>query len=60
MLQRAVDAGYLCLPAFEHDVYLAPLRTAAPWAALMARLTGAQTAVWRQFDRCRGRALLGV
>lgn len=60
LLQRAVDAGYLCLPAFERDVYLAPLRTAAPWAALMARLTAAQTAVWRQFDRCRGRALLGV
>ena len=23
MLTRAVDAGFLCLPAFERDVYLA-------------------------------------
>ena len=31
MLNRAVDAGFLCLPAFERDAYLAPLRASDDW-----------------------------
>ena len=59
-LTRAVDAGFLCLPAFERDVYLAPLRGSDAWRAIVARLAVAQTVVSREFDRSRGRALLGL
>lgn len=60
ILNRAVDAGFLCLPAFERDAYLAPLRASDEWRTLVARLTVAQTVVSREFDRGRGRALLGI
>lgn len=60
ILERAVDAGFLCLPAFERDVYLAPLRELPAWTSLHRRLAAAQGSVWREFDRGRGRALLGV
>ncbi len=59
-LTRAVDAGFLCVSAFERDVYLAPLHSMAAWTPLLVRLTAAQTAVSREFDRSGGRALLGV
>lgn len=60
VLNRAVDAGFLCRPAFERDVYLAPLRAHDEWRRLVSRLTVSQTVVSREFDRGRGRALLGL
>ncbi len=59
VLNRAVDAGFLCLPAFERDTYLAPLRGSDAWRSLVSRLRVAQTVVSREFDRSGGRALLG-
>ncbi len=59
-LTRAVDAGFLCLPAFERDVYLAPLHALDGWTPLLARVTAAQTAVSREFDCSGGRTLLVV
>ena len=60
MLTRAVDAGFLCLPAFEHDVYLAPLRGGEAWGALMARLRDAHARVGQRFDQRHGQTLLGL
>lgn len=57
-LERAVDAGFLCQSAYERDVYLAPLRELSAWQSLHRRLAAAQGAVWREFDRGRGRTLL--
>ena len=59
MLTRAVDAGFLCLPAFERDVYLAPLRGTEPWQSLLGRLKAKQRLVADEFIRAGGRALLG-
>ncbi|MGE3841971.1 MAG: protein kinase [Vicinamibacterales bacterium] len=58
-LERAVEAGFLCQPAYERDVYLAPLRELPAWTSLHRRLVEARGAVWREFDQGRGRALLG-
>jgi hypothetical protein len=60
MLGRAVDASFLCVPAFASDVYLAPLRTDEAWTALMARAEAAQARLAARFDRRQGGLLLGV
>ena len=59
-LTRAIDAGFLCLPAFERDVYLAPLRGTEPWHSSMERLTPKHRLVVEEFVRAGGRALLGL
>ena len=60
VLERVVAAGFVSVPAFERDVYLAPLRALPAWPLLMARAETAQAAVRRVFDQHRGRALLGL
>jgi serine/threonine protein kinase/Flp pilus assembly protein TadD len=60
MLTRAIDMGFLCLPAFERDVYLAPLRGTESWRSLMERLTPKHQLVVNEFARAGGRALLGL
>ena len=55
-----MDAGFLCLPAFERDVYLAPLRATPAWPPLIARAAAAQAAVAEVFSAHRGAALLGL
>ncbi len=60
MLSRAVDAGFLCLPAFERDVYLASLRGTEPWQSLLGRLKSKHRLVADEFLRAGGRALLGL
>ncbi len=59
-LEQAVNAGFLCLPAFDRDVYLAPLRSAPAWSPLIARAAAAQAAVAEVFSAHRGAALLGL
>jgi non-specific serine/threonine protein kinase len=60
MLTRAIDVGFLCLPAFERDVYLAPLKGTESWRSLMDRLTPRHRLVVNEFVRAGGRALLGL
>ena len=60
MLTRAIDAGFLCAPAFETDVYLTSLRATAAWQPLLDRLTTARRRVTNEFARAGGRALLGL
>jgi eukaryotic-like serine/threonine-protein kinase len=59
-LDQAVAGGFLCVPAFERDVYLAPLRTLPEWPPLVARAAAAQAAVAELFAAHRGAALLGL
>jgi serine/threonine protein kinase/tetratricopeptide (TPR) repeat protein len=59
-LGRAVDAGFVCVPAFERDVYLAPLKDSQGWRALMDRLALAYQQVVAEFIRVDGPALLGT
>ena len=59
-LARAIDGGFLCLRAFETDVYLEPLRTMADWRPLMERLETKRRRVTNEFARAGGRALLGL
>jgi hypothetical protein len=60
LLTRAVDVGFLCLPAFERDIYLAPLRGTEAWRSLMERLTPKHQLVVNEFARAGGRTLLGL
>ena len=60
LLTRAVDFGFLCVTAFETDVYLASLRSTDDWARLMDRLNGKRSRVTTEFVRAGGRALLAV
>lgn len=60
LLRRAIDVGFLCLPAFERDVYLAPLRGTESWRSLMERLTPKHQLLVNEFARAGGRALLGL
>ena len=59
-LTRAVEAGFLCLPAFERDVFLAPLQLTGPWLALLDRLKSKRRLVTNEFARAGGRSLLGL
>ena len=45
MLERSVAAGFWCLPAFELDPYLAPLREDARWRELLNRVRTRQQSV---------------
>ena len=60
LLTRAIDAGFLCAPAFETDVYLTSLRATADWQPLLDRLTTSRRRVTNEFARAGGRALLGL
>lgn len=56
-LDRAVDAGFVCLPGFERDVYLAPLRGTAAWNVRIEHLAARQRDVAEGFERRGGRSL---
>ena len=58
LLIRSVDAGYLCLTAFETDVYLDTVRRMPGWPALLERLNQKRRRVTNEFVRAGGRALL--
>ena len=58
LLAQAVDAGFLCVTAFETDVTLTPLRTTEGWPRLMDRLNTKRSRVTTEFARAGGRALL--
>jgi non-specific serine/threonine protein kinase len=60
MLERALESGFLCLPAFENDPYLAPLRETPAWQPLIAPVRSRQAAVAEQFIRAGGPTLLGT
>ncbi len=60
MLEHAVDAGFLCVPAFERSPQLARLRSADAWPTLIGRVRGGQEAVARTFRERGGPALLGL
>ncbi len=58
MLGRAVDAGFLCLLAFERDPYLEPVREAHLHRDVVDRLVAKRGRVLATFDAADGRALL--
>ena len=60
LLARSVEAGFLCLPAYERDPYLAPLRIGTRMEALLARVTERRRPVVAAFDRAQGGVLLGL
>jgi len=61
LLARSIDGGFLCLRAFETDVYLAPLRAMdGAWQPLLERIESKRRRVINEFARAGGRALLGV
>jgi len=60
MLERAIDAGFLCVPAFERDPALAPLRSQDAWQPLIDRGRRQQEIAAEAFVRAGGSALLGV
>jgi hypothetical protein len=59
MLERSVAAGFWCLPAFERDPYLAPLRPDARWRELLNRVKSRQQSIKDEFVAAQGRTLLG-
>jgi serine/threonine protein kinase/tetratricopeptide (TPR) repeat protein len=60
MLERAVAAGFLCVPAYEHAPVLARLRDHARWNELMDRVRTRQRPILETFTRAGGPTLLGV
>jgi serine/threonine-protein kinase len=58
LLTHAVDYGFLCLRAFETDVYLGSLRSTEGWPQLMERLSSKRSRVTNEFVRSGGKALL--
>ena len=59
MVERSVAAGFWCLPAFERDPYLAPLREEARWRELVNRVRSRHQSVKAVFEAMRGRTLIG-
>jgi serine/threonine protein kinase len=57
ILERAAGAGFLCLPAFERDPYLAPLRSRPGWRELLERIRYKQRFVLDEFIRGGGKTL---
>jgi serine/threonine protein kinase/tetratricopeptide (TPR) repeat protein len=60
LLARAVDAGFVCLPAFERDAYLIPLRESPQWVPLLERVRSGQRPVVDEFLKRGGPTLLGL
>jgi non-specific serine/threonine protein kinase len=58
LLRRAVIAGFACLPAFEKDPYLAPLRALAGWEELIAKVKARQQIAFDAYSRAGGRGIL--
>jgi serine/threonine protein kinase len=59
LLRRAVNAGFLCAPAFASDPYLRPLHASPDWAELVEDVRTRQRAVAEAFVRGGGPSLLG-
>jgi TolB-like protein len=59
-LDRAVAAGFACVPAFERDPYLALLRSDARWPALLGRARSRQENMVEAFLASGGPTLLGL
>jgi tetratricopeptide (TPR) repeat protein len=59
MLERSVAAGFWCLPAFERDPYLVPLRQDTRWRELLSRVQSRQKSIRDEFMAVHGRTLLG-
>jgi serine/threonine protein kinase len=59
-LERSVDAGFVCLEAFDRDPYLSPVRTAGWWRPLRERVRLAHEAARAAFDAAGGPAALGL
>lgn len=60
LLHRAVDAGFLCLQAFEGDPYLEPVRRNGTVGGLLDRVTAERELIVSQFVQSGGRGLLGL
>jgi serine/threonine protein kinase/tetratricopeptide (TPR) repeat protein len=59
MLERSVAAGFWCLPAFERDPYLQPLREDTRWRELLNRVKSRQQSIKEEFMAARGRTTIG-
>jgi hypothetical protein len=60
MLEHAVNAGFLCVPAFERSPLLNTLRAADGWPALIGRVRERQASLARTFTVRGGGPLLGL
>ena len=60
MLASAIDSGFLCLPAYERDPYLAPLRGSTRMTELIDLVVERRQPALRAFDQSHGPALLGT
>ena len=60
MLERAVTAGFLCVPAYEHNPVLARLHNDRCWRELIERVRARQRPILDTFARAGGPTLLGV
>ncbi len=60
MLTRAIDAGFLCAPAFETDVYLTSLRATTDWQPLLDRVDHSAAARDERIRSCRRPRAAGI
>jgi eukaryotic-like serine/threonine-protein kinase len=58
-LRRAIAAGFVCLPAFERDPYLAPLRQKSAWPEMIDVVRAAHQRIASDFTRMGGAAAIG-
>ncbi|MGE5833626.1 MAG: protein kinase domain-containing protein [Acidobacteriota bacterium] len=59
-LENAVNAGFVCLPVFDRDPFLATVRGCDWWISLRERVRVAHEAARMAFDEAGGREALGV
>ena len=59
MLTRANVAGFVCLPAFEHDPYLRSVRASPSWQALVESVRARHRVVLEGFVGANGPSLIG-
>jgi tetratricopeptide (TPR) repeat protein len=60
LLERVIDQGFVCIPLFRRDPWLAGLRTHPRFADLTTRATARHEAVRARFEREGGLAVLGI
>ena len=60
LLERAIDGGFLCVPAFHTDPWLAPLRKTAGFGALVRKAETQHRDAQEAFHRAQGERTLGI
>ena len=60
LLERAIDGGFFCFPAFVKDPWLNPLRQSSRFSALLARAETQHREALDAFTHLRGDRTLGI